>query len=126
MPDRASEMWRDIALNNRAALLAEMDRSFDQSGAITRAGLQELQLEALMQRSHDAKCCGWRASWITFAMSRFSLMGSLTHLKHPHRAPLSCRFYPLHRPAQKYFESHAVIGGLGRWRNGGAGFTEIG
>ncbi len=51
------EMWRDIALNNREALLAEMDLYIKKIAQFRELVAQSdaAQIEAVMQRSHDAK-----------------------------------------------------------------------
>jgi len=62
------EMWRDIALNNRAALLAEMDAYLVKAAQLRAliARTDAPQLEALMQRSHDAK-----ALWLAGELDHF-------------------------------------------------------
>ena len=62
------EMWRDIALNNRAALLQEMDAYLAKAAQLRAliAHADATQLEALMKRSHDAK-----AQWLAGDLDQF-------------------------------------------------------
>ena len=62
------EMWRDIALNNREALLAEMDAYLEKAAQLRAliAAADTTKLEALMQRSHDAK-----AQWLAGELDSF-------------------------------------------------------
>lgn len=62
------EMWRDIALNNREALLAEMDLYIKKIGQFRELVAQSdaAQIEAVMQRSHDAK-----ANWLAGDLEYF-------------------------------------------------------
>jgi prephenate dehydrogenase len=62
------EMWRDIALNNRQALLAEMDAYLGKANALREliANADAQQLEQLMQRSRDA-----RSRWLAGELDSF-------------------------------------------------------
>jgi prephenate dehydrogenase len=57
------EMWRDIALGNRDALLAELDRLRSALGAVRAlvATGDGAALEALFNRARDARL-GWQAT----------------------------------------------------------------
>ena len=62
------EMWRDIALNNREALLAEMDLYIKKIAQFRELIAQSdaAQIEAVMQRSSDAK-----ANWLAGELEYF-------------------------------------------------------
>ena len=62
------EMWRDIALNNREALLVEMDAYLKKVAEFRElvAGADAAKIEAVMQRSHDAK-----ANWLAGELEYF-------------------------------------------------------
>ncbi len=62
------EMWRDIALNNRAALVAEMDRYLQHAGALRDAiaAGDSAAIDALMQRARLA-----REHWLAGELDHF-------------------------------------------------------
>ena len=62
------EMWRDIALNNRDALLTEIDLYIKKIAQLREwvAQSDAAQIEAVMQRSHDAK-----ANWLAGDLEYF-------------------------------------------------------
>ena len=62
------EMWRDIALNNREALLVEMDAYLKKVAEFRElvAGADAAKIEAVMQRSYDAK-----ANWLAGELEYF-------------------------------------------------------
>ena len=62
------EMWRDIALNNRAALVEEMDRYLRHAGALRDAIAtgDSSKLDAIMQRAQAA-----RAHWLAGEFEHF-------------------------------------------------------
>jgi len=63
------EMWRDVALNNRAALLAELDAFLVKTAALRQAVAEsdDTALLALMQRAQTA-----RGQWLSGQLDQFN------------------------------------------------------